>query len=302
MRCVFPKGFSRAGKLVACLYNENQVVIHDLETGAQKVIKISHPWKSSASQHLLAIVTHEDGLHLFSTDGVFVHIIPDSTGARCVAFHPRNTNVLATGYGDGTVRMWDVTMRIDVSSFQEHTHGITNIRFTPDCRLFLSSHDHAASIVTLDDQFQIVSSVKLEGHTDIVTDALFLRASNQCVTCSNDDTIKVWDCQTGTCLRTLVELAQAVKSLAIHPNGQYFASGSEDRTIIIWSSKTFEVLRRISFPSWVRALMFGESDILYAAVIETGVMSCNVLTSEMFSPVVIAKSSDIPGLALGMTS
>jgi WD40 repeat protein len=281
-----------------CLFIENRVVIHDLETGEQKVIKISHPWKSSASQHLLAIVTHEDGLHLFSTDGELVHIVPDSTKARCVAFHPRNTNILAIGYGDGTVRMWDVTMRLDVSSFQEHTHGITNIRFAPDCRLFLSSHDHAASIVTLDDLFQIVSSVKLKGHTDSVTDALLLPDSNQCVTCSHDETIKVWDHETGACLRTLTEHTDGVVSLAAHANGQHFASGSQDQTVIIWSSETSKVLHRIPFPNWAQSLLPGENDTLYVGVSGRGVVSCNALTGAV-GPVIMPGTGTISSLSLG---
>ena len=39
------KGCRRGSKLVACLNDENQVVILDLDTGAQKVIEVKAPWK-----------------------------------------------------------------------------------------------------------------------------------------------------------------------------------------------------------------------------------------------------------------
>jgi WD40 repeat protein len=266
---------------VACLFRDDRVVSHDLETGEQKEIEVKEPLNCAASQHIIAVTTLYDGLHLFSTDGTLAHIVPDSTGARCVAFHSHNPNILAVGFKDGSVRIWDVSTQSILSAFNAHPTCISNIRFAPDCRLFLSSVDKTASIVALDDQFHIVSSIELKGHTRWVTDIIPLRSSNQCVTCSEDETIKVWDCETGVCLRTLTEHTHYVVSLAMHPSGQYFASGSNDESVIIWSSETFEVLRRIFFPRWVHSIVFGESDTLYAGVYYQGVTSCNALTGEV---------------------
>jgi WD40 repeat protein len=282
---------------VACFYNEDRVVIHDLETGEQKEIEIKEPWKSSSSAHFIAVTTVEDGLHLFSTKGELVHIIPESMDASCAAFHPHNINILCLGYKDGTVRIWNVSIHAYVSDFKEHTHLITNIRFAPDCRLFLSSWDDTASIVTLDGQFRIVSSVKLEGHTAWVNDIIWLPSSNQVVTCSVDETIKLWDCKTGECLQTLTDHTDEVKSLTFHPNGHYFASGSFDETVIIWSCKTFEVFRCITFPNTVYPIMFVESDTLYIGVYEYGVMSCSALTGEA-GPVIIPGTGCIRDISL----
>ena len=292
------KGFRRGPKLVVCFQEENQVVIHDLENENRRIIEVERPGKCVASLHLVAVLTASDGLHLYTPDDVLIHIVPDSMHARCVAVHPCNTNILAIGYDDGSVRIWDISTQVYVSLFKEHTDGISNIRFEPYGRLFLSSYDKTASIVTLDDQFQFVSSVKFKGHTDRVFDILPLPASSQCVTCSGDSTIKVWDCGTGVCLRTLTQHASAVISLAMHVNGQHFASGSFDRSVIIWSSETFEVLRRISLPKMVHSLEFDENDTLYCGVYEHGVMSCNALTGEV-GPVVIPATGSIRGLALG---
>jgi WD40 repeat protein len=110
-------------------------------------------------------------------------------------------------------------------------------------------------------------------------------------------TIKVWDCETGVCLRTLSENAASVASLAIHPNGQYFASGSF-RMVRVWSSETFEVLHSISFPKWIDSLVFDESDTLYVGVYGQEVVSCNVLTGEV-GPVVTPATESIRGLVLG---
>jgi WD40 repeat protein len=282
------------------LFNENRVVIHDQETGHQKMVEITKPWKCTSSQYFLVVTAVEDGLHLFTIDGVLVHIVPDSKDARCVAFHPHNTDILAIGYKDGSVRVWHVSTQSYGSTFKEHTDLISNIRFAPDCRLILSSWDNTASIVTLDDQFQLISLKKFKGHTDRVTDILPLLSSKQCVTCSDDYTLNVWNCQTGACLRTLTDHTYPVTSLAMHPNGQYYASGSQDRTVIIWSSETFEAVRRIDFPKPVASLIIDESNTLHVGVYLHGVMSCNVLTGEVGS-VIIPETKFILGLALGKT-
>jgi WD40 repeat protein len=297
--CMQSKSYSRGRKLVACLFDDNRAVIHDLDSGNQKVIEINMPWKCASSQNSFAITTVKDGLRLFSIDGDLIHIVPDSIKARNVAFHPRSTNILAIGYEDGTVRLWDVSMQAYISSFKQHSGLISNIRFVPDCRLFLSSRDTTASIISLDDHFQMLSSVKLEGHTDWVRYILHLLSSNQCVTCSADETMKVWDCETGECLRTLTEHTDYVACLALHTTGQYFASGS-DRVVILWSSETFEILRRFTFPSWVQSLAF-ENNTLYVGVDDHGVMSCNTHTDEV-GTVIIPGTGICESLSLGKSS
>ncbi len=285
---------------MACLYEKNRVVIHDLETGEQKEIEIKGPSNCASSQYFLAVATNEDGLHLFSTDGILVHIVPDSINARSAAFHPHNTDILAFGDKTGSVHTWNASTQAYVSSFKEHTYGITNIRWESDCRMFLSSYDHTASIVTLDDRFQLMSAVKLKGHAYWVTDILPLPTSNKCVTCSADQKIKVWDCETGACLRTLTEHTDMVTSLAMHSSGQYFAGGSYDESVIFWSCKTFEVLRRVQFLSWVYSVVFGEADLLWASVRDRGVMSCDALTGTgEAGPVIIPETSRIQSLAFG---
>ncbi len=283
---------------MVCLRGENRVVIHDLETGHQKDIDVKKPWKCSSSQHMLAISTYEDGLHVFTIDGILVHSVPDSMGAKCAAFHLRNTNILAIGLNDGSVRMWDVQKKAVVSSFKAHTDGISSILFESDCRLFLSSWDKTASIVTLDDQFKFVSSVKLEGHDEWVLDILPLSFSNKCVTCTFGGVINVWDCETGACLRTLTEHANWVTSLALHPNGLYFASGSDDRTVIVWSSETFEVLHRTSLPNTISSLIFVGGDLFYLGIREHGVMVCHAKTGGV-GRTIIPGSGYIPSIAFG---
>ncbi len=103
--CVQSTDYRKRRQLVAGFYDENRVVIHDLQTGEQKVMEAKQPLKIAISPNHIAVTTDEDELRLFSNDGELVHAIPDSIAASCVAFHPRNPNILAIGFDDGSVVM-----------------------------------------------------------------------------------------------------------------------------------------------------------------------------------------------------
>ena len=60
---------------------------------------------------------------------------------------------------------------------------------------------------------------------------------------SNDDTIKIWDVQTGTPLRTLKAHKADINSVAFSPDGVTFASGSKDNIIRLWDAQTGTHLR-----------------------------------------------------------
>jgi WD40 repeat protein len=296
--CVQSKGHRKGSRLVACTANENRVVILDLDTSDQEMVEVKYPWKCAASQQYIAVTTHADGLHLFTLGGNIVQVIPDSKNAYCAAFQRHNPTLLAIGFRDGCARIWDVRAQAVMSSFKEHNYYITSIRFALDGRLFISSKDTTASIVTFDSKYLIQSHIKLNGHTNWVNDILPL-ISNQCVTCSNDKTIKVWDCTTGACLHTLKEHPGDVTSLAMSTKAGIFASGSLDRSVIIWSSETFERLHRIELTDGVQSFEVGDSGTLYVGVYSHGAISCNVITGEV-GPVVIPSRGSVEGLAIGM--
>ena len=52
---------------------------------------------------------------------------------------------------------------------------------------------------------------------------------------SGDNTIRLWDGNTGTFLFTLSGHTNSVYSVAFNPKGQFFlASGSQDGTVLLW--------------------------------------------------------------------
>ena len=196
------------------------------------------------------------------------------------------------------MRVWDVFTKSYLSEFKQHSGVISSIRFSSDCRVFLSSGDKSASVNVLNDKFLFVSSVKLKGHLRWVNDILPLPSSNQCVTCSDDTNTMVWDCETGVCVRALSAHRNSAITLAACANGQCFASGSYDQSVVIWSSETFDILHRIEFPNMINTLTFAENGHLFIGVYYQGAISCNILTGEV-GEITIAAGGAITSLSIG---
>lgn len=80
------------------------------------------------------------------------------------------------------------------------------------------------------------------GHGGGVTSVVFSSGGQLFASGSRDRTIKIWDTETGTCLRTLRGHTGAVTSVAYSPNGNYIVSGSLDSSTKIWKASTGECL------------------------------------------------------------
>ncbi|MGC8001180.1 WD40 repeat domain-containing protein, partial [Salmonella enterica] len=60
---------------------------------------------------------------------------------------------------------------------------------------------------------------------------------------SDDETMRIWDAQTGEQLRILKGHSGAINSVAYSPDGMTLASGSTDETIRLWDAQTGEQIR-----------------------------------------------------------
>lgn len=75
----------------------------------------------------------------------------------------------------------------------------------------------------------------LSGHTDSVTDVAFSPDGTRLATTSMDNTVKVWDTQTGQVLSTFADHSRGVQAVAFSPDGARLATGGDDGFIIVWN-------------------------------------------------------------------
>ena len=124
----------------------------------------------------------------------------DSVGS--VAFSP-NGQILASGSSDRTIRLWDVTTRKTIRTLKGHTDSVRSVAFSPD------------------------------GSTIASGSGIWIWMGT-----GGDNTIRLWDTETGNHIRTLTKHTKAVKSVAFSVDGSTIASGSLDSTIRLWDAET----------------------------------------------------------------
>jgi WD domain, G-beta repeat len=74
----------------------------------------------------------------------------------------------------------------------------------------------------------------LEGHSSGVNSVVFSPDGSRVASVSYDNTVRVWDVQTGQCQHTLEGHSDGVRSVVFSPDGSRVASGSYDNTVRVW--------------------------------------------------------------------
>ena len=62
---------------------------------------------------------------------------------------------------------------------------------------------------------------------------------------SDDKTVRLWQAETGQCLKILQEHQGKVYTVAFSPDGTLLASGGDDRVVRIWEANTGRCLHTL---------------------------------------------------------
>ncbi len=86
----------------------------------------------------------------------------------------------------------------------------------------------------------------LTGHTSWLTDVAISQSTPTFASSSLDDTVKIWNLNTGEELVTLRGHTKGVNTIAISPNGRFLVSGSDDYTVKIWNFLNGALLKTLT--------------------------------------------------------
>ena len=96
----------------------------------------------------------------------------------------------------------------------------------------------------------------LEGHSDIVNSVAYSSAGDRIVSASRDETIRLWDAQTGAQLHTFQD-NDWVESAAFSPDGRVIISGSNKGVLKLWDARTgVPIASHKAHSSWVQSLAY----------------------------------------------
>jgi WD40 repeat protein len=84
------------------------------------------------------------------------------------------------------------------------------------------------------------------GHEQAVQGVAISPDGKLLASCSDDNTVKLWELAAKTNLATLAVHAGAVNALTFSPNGAKMASGGADKTVRLWDVATREVVARLT--------------------------------------------------------
>jgi WD40 repeat protein len=230
----------------------------------------------SCDSTTLASGSYDQTLRLWHREtGQCRHVLKGYTNwMRCIAWNPDGT-VLANSSTDRTIKIWDVE--------------------TGRCRSTLTGHEGWVLSVAWRPTMTPFGEVAL---------------GNLLATSSVDGTIKLWNANTGECVRTLLGHISWVWSVAWSPDGQLLASGgtTNDLTVRLWNPLTGECLKQLSgHQNWIWWVVWspdgktlasaGNDQMIKLWDVQTG--ECmNTLSDPPFTGLGVAWSPDSQRLAI----
>ncbi|HLZ17244.1 MAG TPA: WD40 repeat domain-containing protein, partial [Cyclobacteriaceae bacterium] len=230
--------FNEDGKLLASYGKDNLIKLWHVPTGKEMVSFIS---ASSLSVKSLA----------FSPGDDFLHVL----------------------YDDGTVHSWDIA----ASSLKSTDQGKSGLLFSNQKKYRTSD----SSFLVYVDRFYMrkqnrktnknsFSRVPVDISQHFTSVAVSEKTQHIFGACQ-DGKIYVYDFAHGKGIKTLGEHLSSVNSVCISPTGDFLASASDDRSIIIWDIKSLRLVKRLFGRSYrFESLSFDHSGTLLAVGDEFG--------------------------------
>ena len=174
---------------------------------------------------------------------IFQHFSGHKEAVVSVSFSP-NGEVLASGSGDTTVRLWDVHTQTPQHTCQGHKHWVLCLAWSP-CGKKVASACKNGRIIIWDPETGKQMGKDMTGHKMWVT-ALSWEPYHQdpecrkLVSASKDGDLRIWDTKLS---KTILVLAGHMKSVTcVRWGGRgLIYSGSQDRTIKVWRAEDVSI-------------------------------------------------------------
>jgi WD40 repeat protein len=156
-----------------------------------------------------------------------------------VAISPDN-RMIAVGYGDSYVGLWDFRTRRLLCEKRCHTQGVYAVKFVRHSqRLVTASLDATVKIWDIlrrdSDQPALELVNSLEGHSSYVLSLAIDPTGDLILSGSKDLTARISSISAGAMLYKVRGHSNSIITVAYSPNGTMFCTGSGDQSVKVWS-------------------------------------------------------------------
>lgn len=160
-------------------------------------------------------------------------------------FSPLGTRVVSCCAEDRAIKVWNSRTGSKASSLKGHTHKVYCVRYSPTGAYIASAACDTTVRVWSAETFS--KEATLKGHTEAVFSCEFSNSDGgkYIVSGSDDRLVKIWDWNKGKEEKTLRGHTSTIWSVAFSRNDKYVVSASMGPELIVWSTETGSILRRL---------------------------------------------------------
>jgi len=146
--------------------------------------------------------------------------------------------LVASGGGDGAVRLWESTTGRPLATLQGHRGTIRGVALSADGRLLVSGGGDGAVRLweSAAPQSEWRPRATLEGHQGEVFSVALSADGDLVASGGGDGTVRLWDAGNGRRLATLEGHSGDVYGVALSADGRLLVSGGGDGTVRLWES------------------------------------------------------------------
>jgi WD40 repeat protein len=201
---------------------------------------------------------------LLKADPSLATLVGHAAPVTAIAFGPKGT-LLASASTDGKVSVWNTASRERLHVLDHGGDSITSVTFSPENGRTLACGGLDGTVTLWDavngDPLGELWQEQAGGASrDAITALVFNPIGTRLFAGTMGRKVCAWNMDNKEFRVFPVTHGQAIQSLAVSPDGNWLASGSEDRTAVIWDANTGQQLQLLfeqqGEPSSVRDVAF----------------------------------------------
>ncbi|KIJ13552.1 hypothetical protein PAXINDRAFT_80999 [Paxillus involutus ATCC 200175] len=268
-------------QIVTCSARDMTVRIWDVENGEQEGTSMEH------QDILYALAVTRDGKRILSGgedkrikvwdsgELVLGPLEGHTDPVNCVRWSLDGSQLFSAS-DDRTVRCWDSDAGEPIGEpWTGHTDWVNSISLSPDgTKLVSASRDktvrfwdaHSGDPIDQPLQHDHAPLTTISGHEGAIWNMAYLPRGTRIVTCSWDETVRIWDVENGKQEGTSMKHGDRLFGLAVTRDGKRILSGGDDKRIRVWDAKTHKLIEEWrSHTGWIFCIAISPDDHLAAS-------------------------------------